>query len=622
MKFMQGWYQHFVDQLTTSSENPHAVDRFIFALFVCALTGPPTIIISVCVFFVAKWSAGLMTIFGVFASIGMVHVWVTKKPTFSIVLIYALTPQILLLDLSFGAGAQSPAVLSVSHLGPLFLILMDPTNFRRGLALYLFIVVVSLTTSLSEQTAGVRLTPQAPLPKSWHAVFTWVFSIFPGFVSFVFVHIGLSMMAENRQRLQESKCRAEQLNSQLIQQQERLEMQQSLTRSLIGNVFPETVCTSLIHLFEQSAKRIQQSVELVSAKMAERVACSATRKYIPQKNLSHAAIRAQEASNSNHTLPGSFTTPLQSAFANDVVSHNDCNELEPVSDTSSITSQGDLDTSCGVSSAESQPSSSTVWPRVPTLCRAPLAVEVSPRDKCKVRTNSPSTRGMVDLIVDTLAPKLHHSAAVLFADIVGFTRMASVTAPTALIQFLDKLFGRIDEVCQARKVEKIKTIGDCYMCVGWISEDTNELTSAWDVLLVAKAMHRIVPRIPLMGKRLSMRAGMHVGPVVSGIIGKNKFAFDIWGDAVNLASRMESTGVPGATQVTSSVYELLKAHEHFVPRGPVEVKGKGQVMTYISHAVRYTELSDEPPSSFPSSPRQFNVVEMISAWITRASPAR
>ena len=172
------------------------------------------------------------------------------------------------------------------------------------------------------------------------------------------------------------------------------------------------------------------------------------------------------------------------------------------------------------------------------------------------------------------------------------------------------------QACQVHQVEKIKTIGDCYMCVGWAAEEGDEATSAGNVLAVAKAMHGIVARLPLQDRRLSMRAGMHVGSVVSGIIGRTKFAFDIWGDTVNLASRMESTGVPGATQVTATVYELLKAREAFVLRGPVEVKGKGQITTYVSHAPLLAGPSDEPPDL---SPRHFNVVEMLSAWITQAS---
>ena len=107
---------------------------------------------------------------------------------------------------------------------------------------------------------------------------------------------------------------------------------------------------------------------------------------------------------------------------------------------------------------------------------------------------------------------------------------------------------RVVQICKREDVEKIKTIGDCYMCVAWANGDTRA-QGAKKVLSVARCMHHTAALYPLNGQQLSIRAGVHGGPVVSGMIGKSRFCFDIWGDTVNVASRMESTGLAGVTQV-------------------------------------------------------------------------
>ena len=566
------WYNYAADHLRTAHEK-QAEHSIVLAFFFCLCSGPASLPI-VAIFYAlvdARWSTSLMAIWALLSSVTAVHIWVTKRQTLSIVLFYAITPYILLLDLSFGAGAQSPAVLSISHMGPLFIVLLDHANFHRGLLLELVLIAVSLTTTTLEQSfAPQRLTPQPPLPSAWQAACSWACCMVPGLINLIFVKFVIWTVADSRRQTEE-------LNDKLLQHKQQLELQQSLTRNLIGNVFPESVCKALIDLFEQSSKSIQSSVQLVGATLADRVARSATESY-----LTPAALMAHEAGTSHH-MPLDCDT-MSRPGAKYMVSCKPPNAVE--AETASVAS----------------PSSSQ------SSLRSSVAAAVSP-----------STRGMVDSIADSLAPKLHRSAAVLFADIVGFTTMASVTPPTTLVHFLDTLFGRIDEVCQARRVEKIKTIGDCYMCVGWPDAGADEAASAWNVLMVAKEMHRIVATIPLGDKHLAMRAGMHVGLVVSGIIGRSKFAFDIWGDTVNLASRMESTGVPGATQVTSCVYELLKAREAFVLRGPVDVKGKGQVTTYMFCPSEAAGSSKQPASR---SSRHFNVVEMLLAWITQASSPR
>ena len=182
----------------------------------------------------------------------------------------------------------------------------------------------------------------------------------------------------------------------------------------------------------------------------------------------------------------------------------------------------------------------------------------------------------------TIAPTLHSFAVVLFADIVGFTTTYCNTDPTTLIHYLDQFFGAIDEYCKEQAVEKIKTIGDCYMCVAWEERPLARGACAKRVLNVAQRTHQMAYNNLVGKQRLSVRAGVHAGPVISGIIGRTKFAFDIWGDTVNVASRMESTAMPGTTQVTAEVYELLRGSETFLRRGLVEVKGKGELLTYTT----------------------------------------
>ena len=224
-----------------------------------------------------------------------------------------------------------------------------------------------------------------------------------------------------------------------------------------------------------------------------------------------------------------------------------------------------------------------------------------------------------DELAASLSPRLHPRAVILFADLVGFTAVASQTTPTALVCFLDRYFGDIDMACQAQQVDKVKTIGDGYMCVGWTEHPADHADTALRVLRVADHIHRASHRTLLDGQRLQVRAGVHTGTVVSGIIGKTMFASDVWGDAVNVASRMESTGVPGTTQVSAAVYELLKGHDlGFRPRGPVECKGKGKVQTYMAPV---TAPADAGTARSPHAPGECNVVNVLAQFVEGALQA-
>jgi class 3 adenylate cyclase len=169
---------------------------------------------------------------------------------------------------------------------------------------------------------------------------------------------------------------------------------------------------------------------------------------------------------------------------------------------------------------------------------------------------------------------------VLFADVVGFTAFSSHTPATELVSLLNDLFSRFDAASQRHGIEKIKTIGDCYMAVCGLPAPRAD--HARVMVEMALDMEREVAHFNQdRGLNLQLRIGLNSGPVVAGVIGSIKFIYDLWGDTVNLASRMESTGVPGAIQVTESVYQELNGEYSFEERGLIEVKGKGKLPAWI-----------------------------------------
>ncbi len=169
---------------------------------------------------------------------------------------------------------------------------------------------------------------------------------------------------------------------------------------------------------------------------------------------------------------------------------------------------------------------------------------------------------------------------VLFADVVGFTQMSMRLSPSEVVDMLNRIFSICDTLADRYRLEKIKTIGDAYMVVGGLTPDaTDHVERVADMALEMLAgMARLRDE---SGLDVSIRVGMHVGPAVAGVIGIKKFIYDVWGDTVNTASRMESHGVPGRVQVTEGTYERLKATYRFEPRGIIEVKGKGAIPAYL-----------------------------------------
>jgi class 3 adenylate cyclase len=169
---------------------------------------------------------------------------------------------------------------------------------------------------------------------------------------------------------------------------------------------------------------------------------------------------------------------------------------------------------------------------------------------------------------------------VLFADIVGFTRLSARLPPERIVEMLNDLFCRFDDLAGAHGLEKIKTIGDCYMVAGGLPEPRPDHAEA--VAEMALAMLGIVADLAVRsGESLTIRIGIHSGPVVAGVIGKRKFIYDLWGDTVNIASRMESHGIAGTIQLSEASHRLLDGKYRLRHRGMIDVKGKGEMETWL-----------------------------------------
>ena len=169
---------------------------------------------------------------------------------------------------------------------------------------------------------------------------------------------------------------------------------------------------------------------------------------------------------------------------------------------------------------------------------------------------------------------------VLFADIVGFTPLAAAMSPEAVVRLLGRVFTEFDNLSDTLGLEKIKTIGDAYMVVAGVPTPRTDHREA--MAEMALGILRAVERVNLvLGTHLAVRIGMFSGSVVAGIIGARKFAYDLWGATVNVASRMESQGVRGKIHVHESTYLALRGRYRFERRGIIEVKGLGAMPTYF-----------------------------------------
>lgn len=181
---------------------------------------------------------------------------------------------------------------------------------------------------------------------------------------------------------------------------------------------------------------------------------------------------------------------------------------------------------------------------------------------------------------ETLIADRFDDVTLLFADIVGFTAMSSTMSPHELVTVLNEVFTVFDDLVEQHELEKVKTIGDAYMVIGGLLEASTDHTQrVADLALDLSARLEAIEAAARLG--VQFRIGINCGPVVAGVIGTKKFIYDVWGDTVNLAARMESLGIPGRIQVSGAVEERLRASYQLEARGLIEVKGKGSLPTWF-----------------------------------------
>lgn len=202
-----------------------------------------------------------------------------------------------------------------------------------------------------------------------------------------------------------------------------------------------------------------------------------------------------------------------------------------------------------------------------------------------------SDRLLLNILPAAIADRLKHepnsiiaesfeAVTVLFADLVQFTQLSATVTPVELVHSLNEIFSTFDFLAQKYGLEKIKTIGDAYMVVGGLPTPREDAVEA--IADMALSMQAAISQLAEKSDRsFQLRVGIHTGPVVAGVIGLNKFSYDLWGDTVNTASRMESQGLPGRVQVTATTYELLRHKYVLEERGKIDVKGKGKMVVYF-----------------------------------------
>lgn len=180
--------------------------------------------------------------------------------------------------------------------------------------------------------------------------------------------------------------------------------------------------------------------------------------------------------------------------------------------------------------------------------------------------------------------KSYAMVTVLFADIKNFTKLSENLTPDKIIEELDFVFGEFDKIIERHNIEKIKVIGDAYMCAGGIP--VANTTNPFDVVSAAREMQAFMNKTKIDRKTeskdfMELRIGIHTGPVVAGVIGTKKFTYDIWGDAVNTASRMESAGEPNRINISKATYDIVKDKFVCTSRGKIEAKNKGEIEMFF-----------------------------------------
>ena len=199
-----------------------------------------------------------------------------------------------------------------------------------------------------------------------------------------------------------------------------------------------------------------------------------------------------------------------------------------------------------------------------------LLLNILPKDIAELLKKKP----------DSIAEQ-YSEASILFADVVNFTPMSSQMKPIELVELLNQVFSQFDDLVEKYDLEKIKTIGDCYMVASGVPRPRQDHAKV--ITCLALDMQEIVRQSDYFGRKLTFRIGINSGPVVAGVIGRKKFIYDLWGDAVNTASRMESNGTGGLVQITQETYNLINDDFLCEARGVINVKGKGELPVWFVH---------------------------------------
>ncbi|MFY1620964.1 adenylate/guanylate cyclase domain-containing protein [Micromonospora sp. WMMD736] len=223
----------------------------------------------------------------------------------------------------------------------------------------------------------------------------------------------------------------------------------------------------------------------------------------------------------------------------------------------------------------------TVWYALREIARAERAMEAEYQRSEQLLANilpASIAQRLKDPSRSIIADK-YDDASILFADIAGYTKRASDTAPTELVRFLDRLYSELDALVDRHGLEKVKTSGDSYMVVSGVPTPRPDHLEALACLALDMA-DAVADLTDPHGRAVPLRIGLASGPVVAGVVGTRKFFYDVWGDAVNVASRMETTDVVGRIQVPQNVYEHIRDSFVLEERGDVDIKGKGVMHTW------------------------------------------
>jgi class 3 adenylate cyclase len=187
--------------------------------------------------------------------------------------------------------------------------------------------------------------------------------------------------------------------------------------------------------------------------------------------------------------------------------------------------------------------------------------------------------------------KREDNVTIMFCDIIGFTEACTRMLPEDLVNGLNQIFSTLDRLTREHQCEKIKTIGDAYLAVSGVPNATPD--HAERIIKLALAVRETVPTLTLNGTPIRVRIGVHTGPVVAGVIGESRFAYDLWGDTVNTASRMESTAPEGSIQITETTKEAIQDKFLLEKRPKVQIKGKGLMDTWLILGPKQSDSSSE-----------------------------